>query len=55
MIRRVLAAVLLALTLCAPSRAMTIERVVSPGGIEAWLVQDRSVPLTSIEFRWRGC
>ena len=34
------------LSLSAPAaRAMTIERVVSPGGIEAWLVRDRTLPL----------
>ena len=31
-----------------------IERVVSPGGIEAWLVRDNSLPLLAIEFAWRG-
>ncbi len=59
MIRRlILAACLLLapliLLIWSPAGAMTIERVVSPGGIEAWLVQDQSVPLTAIEFRWRG-
>ena len=33
------------LALAAPAaRAMTIERVVSPGGIEAWLVRDHALP-----------
>jgi zinc protease len=36
------------------AKATTIERVVSPGGIEAWLVQDSSVPLISLEFAMRG-
>ena len=36
------------------ARAMTIERVVSPGGIEAWLVRDRTVPLIALEFAMRG-
>ena len=36
-------------------RRMTkIERVVSPGGIEAWLVRDATVPLIAIEFAFRG-
>lgn len=51
------AAVLVAGLLAAhslPARAIEIERVVSPGGIEAWLVQDRSVPVLSIEFSFRG-
>ncbi|MDZ4734932.1 MAG: pitrilysin family protein [Rhodospirillaceae bacterium] len=34
--------------------AFEIEPVVSPGGIEAWLVEDHSVPLTSISFAFRG-
>lgn len=31
-----------------------IERVVSPGGIEAWLVREPSVPLIAIDFAFRG-
>ncbi|ARP99952.1 M16 family metallopeptidase [Pseudorhodoplanes sinuspersici] len=40
----------------APSaQAMTkIERVVSPGGIEAWLVREPSVPLVAMEFSFKG-
>src|SRR2546425_2167668 len=34
--------------------ATKVERVVSPGGIEAWLVQEKSVPLISVEFVFRG-
>jgi zinc protease len=34
--------------------AKNVERVVSPGGIEAWLVRDTSVPLLSLEFSFRG-
>jgi len=38
-----------------PSQAMTkIERVVSPGGIEAWLVREPSIPLIALEFSFRG-
>ena len=37
-----------------PARAVEVERVVSPGGIEAWLVRDHSVPITAIEFSFRG-
>jgi zinc protease len=44
-----------ALTLATGSaRAMTIERVLSPGGIEAWLVRDRALPLIALEFAIRG-
>src|SRR4029453_8695062 len=33
---------------------MTIERVVSPGGIEAWLVHDSALPLIAMEFAVLG-
>ena len=38
----------------APAGATTIERVVSPGGIEAWLVHERAVPLIAVEFAFAG-
>ncbi len=31
-----------------------IERVISPGGIEAWLVNDPSIPVISFRFAFRG-
>jgi zinc protease len=34
--------------------ATTIERVVSPGGIEAWLVHEQAVPLIAVEFAFVG-
>jgi len=37
-----------------PARAVSIERVVSPGGIEAWLVRDHSNPIISMRFAFRG-
>ncbi len=36
------------------AHATTIERIVSPGGIVAWLVREPSVPLVSLEFAFRG-
>jgi zinc protease len=42
------------IALATPAAAVTIERVVSPGGIEAWLVHDRTLPLIAIEFAIRG-
>src|SRR4051794_21567550 len=33
--------------------AARVERVVSPGGIEAWLVSERSVPLISLQLSFR--
>ncbi len=45
----------LALALSAhPARATTIERVVSPGGIEAWLVQAPAVSQITVEFAFTG-
>ena len=54
--RCVLAALLAAaaLAFAAPARAVTIERVVSPAGIEAWLVRNPTVPLIALEFALRG-
>jgi zinc protease len=44
-----------ALTLAAPpASALKIDVVKSPGGIEAWLVQEPSVPLVAINFAFRG-
>jgi zinc protease len=39
-----------------PARASptTVERVVSPGGIEAWLVEEHTVPLVAMEFAFLG-
>lgn len=37
-----------------PAQATDIQRVVSPGGIEAWLVQDKTVPLIAMDFAFAG-
>ena len=38
-----------------PSHAATkIQRLVSPGGIEAWFVQDATVPLIAMEYAFSG-
>jgi zinc protease len=47
-----LTAALLACT--AAARATTIQRVVSAGGIEAWLVQEPAVPLIAVDFAFTG-
>ncbi|MGE3929195.1 MAG: M16 family metallopeptidase [Hyphomonadaceae bacterium] len=64
--RRVLLAAALALTpaLAAPAfaqeaaaaadRAVDVQRVVSPGGVEAWLVSDSTVPMIVVRAYWRG-
>jgi zinc protease len=48
--------VTLALLICAGANAQAakIERLVTPGGIEVWLVRDSSVPLISMEFAFKG-
>lgn len=49
------AALALCLTLLAiPAHAIDIQRVVSPGGIEAWLVEDHSIPFTALSMTFRG-
>jgi zinc protease len=37
-----------------PSEAMDIERVTSPGGIEAWLVESHANPLIAMRFAFLG-
>ena len=57
MIRRLFLLAACALLLLAPApraQAMQVERVVSPGGIVAWLVRDRTLPLLALQFRFRG-
>jgi zinc protease len=54
---RRLASAALALGLLAwavPAYAVKVERVTSPGGIEAWLVEDHTIPVVSIEFVFRA-
>ncbi|MGH6840348.1 MAG: M16 family metallopeptidase, partial [Methylocella sp.] len=36
------------------SRASTVQKVVSKGGVEAWLVEDYAVPLVALEFAFKG-
>jgi len=45
----------LALLTAAPAAsAMTIEKIVSPSGIEAWLVRDQTVPLVTLNYAFQG-
>lgn len=49
------AAVALAVAaLATAAQATTIERVVTPRGIEAWLVREPSVPMIAVQFAFRG-
>jgi zinc protease len=52
----IVAAFLMMLPLCpAPSYAAAkIQHLISPGGIEAWFVQDATVPLIAMEYAFGG-
>jgi len=44
-------------TLCAGvsgASAMTIEKIVSPSGIQAWLVREHAVPLVALNYAFHG-
>ncbi|WP_407080366.1 M16 family metallopeptidase [Bradyrhizobium roseum] len=47
-------AVLLSLAATPSYAAAKIQRLVSPGGIEAWFVQDATVPLIAMEYAFGG-
>jgi len=49
-----IAASFLFLLVAVPAEALDIERVVSPGGIEAWLVEEHQVPMIVMKAAWRG-
>ncbi|MFN4090465.1 MAG: M16 family metallopeptidase [Alphaproteobacteria bacterium] len=38
----------------APAAAADVQRVVSPGGVEAWLIEDRMVPVLSLRMLFQG-
>ena len=52
--RRALFAVALLGLAAGPAGATVIERVISPGGIEAWLVRQPAVPLVAMDFAMTG-
>jgi len=53
-LRRGAVAIAALVIFAAPALATTIERVVSPGGIEAWLVREPAVPLIAVNFAFVG-
>jgi zinc protease len=54
MIRAAFAAAV-AIGLAFPAQAaVEIQEVTSPGGIDAWLVEERSIPFAAIEIRFQG-
>ncbi len=56
MIRHLVAAalVLFALAAAPSAHAMTIEKIVSPSGIPAWLVREHSTPLVAMNYAFQG-
>jgi zinc protease len=48
------AALIVSTAQAAEVATMKIERVVSPGGIEAWLVESHANPLIAMRFAFRG-
>ena len=44
-----------ALTLALPARAeVAIQDITSPGGIDAWLVEEHAIPFVALELRFKG-
>ena len=42
------------LSAAAPAAATEVTRVVSPGGVEAWLVEAHAIPILSVKIAFRG-
>ena len=55
-VTRLLQPILISLLLITalPALAIDVERVRSPSGVEAWLVQDHSNPIITMRFAFRG-
>jgi zinc protease len=52
---RLFAVLFLALEVAAPARAaIDITPVTSPGGIEAWMVEEHAIPMIALELRFEG-
>ena len=51
---RLFATAIVAVCLAAPVGATEVQRVISPGGIEVWLVEEHSIPILSLRATWRG-
>lgn len=52
--RRLLAVSLVLLAGAGPAAAMDIQRVHSPSGVEAWLIEDHTNPIVAMKFYFRG-
>lgn len=53
-LRLVAAAGFVLLAAIPSAKAIDIERVVSPGGVEAWLVEESAIPMVSVQVGFRG-
>lgn len=53
-VRGAIVLALAAMLMAVPAKAFDIQRVISPGGIEAWLVEDQSLPIISTRFLFPG-
>ncbi|TDL76018.1 insulinase family protein [Palleronia sediminis] len=51
---RLLLVCLLGLAALPARAAVEVEQITSPGGIDAWLVEDHSLPFVALELRFRG-
>lgn len=49
-----LAALVFLVLFAIPAPAMEIREVTSPGGIRAWLVEDKTIPLIAMQFSFKG-
>jgi zinc protease len=47
-------ALVVAVLLAGPAQAIDIKEVISPKGIKGWLIKDKTVPLFSLSFAFRG-
>lgn len=45
---------ILAVAVTGPAAATRIQKVVSPAGIEAWLVEEHAVPMIAVQFAFQG-
>ena len=54
MFRRLLLVCWLLPAFAAAANAFTIQEVTSPGGIKAWLVEEKAIPLMAVTYSFRG-
>lgn len=46
--------IIAALLFTVSAQAAAVKEITSPSGIKAWLVEDKSLPVVSVAFYWRG-